>query len=234
VVRYSGYGFAVLSLAAVAAFWPGYLSRPLATIDGTTHVHAAVMAAWCALLVAQPFLVRRGRVRVHRALGKLSYVLAPIIVVTALRLTQLLLQDQPLEALREGARYVYLPVSGALLFGASYALAMRFRRRSALHARFMVGTALSFVDPILSRIMAFDIPAIDARLYQPITFALTDVLLLVLIWRERRSGVVAGNAGAGFPVVLGLFAVAHLLWFTLATSDAWWHFVQRFAALRIA
>src|SRR5262249_7407026 len=46
VLRNSGYGFGLLSIAAVAAFWPSYLSRSFATIDGTTHVHAAVMATW--------------------------------------------------------------------------------------------------------------------------------------------------------------------------------------------
>jgi hypothetical protein len=32
-------------------------------------------------------------------------------------------------------------------------------------------------------------------------------------------------------VLLAVFAVAHLLWFTLATSDAWARLVERFGSL---
>ena len=92
MLRNIGYGFAILSLSAIVAFWPSYLARPFDTIDATTHVHAAAMASWCALLVAQPFLIRGGRTALHRALGKLSYVLAPLVVVAALRLVQVRIQ----------------------------------------------------------------------------------------------------------------------------------------------
>ena len=228
VLRNSGYGFALLSLSAVAAFWPGYLSRSFATIDGTTHVHAAVMASWCALLVAQPFLIRSGKVAWHRALGKLSYAIAPLVVIAALRLTQIRIRALPPEALRDVAHAFYLPVSGTLLFAASYALAIGFRRRPALHARFMVGTALSFIDPVFARIMAFYVEAIPPWLQQPITFGFTDAWLVVAIWRERRRG----HLGAAFPILLALFALAHLLWFTLARSSVWLHIVERVAAQR--
>ena len=56
------------------------------------------------------------------------------------------------------------------------------------------------------------------------------------IWQERRSrrGGAASAASAAFPVLLGVFAVAHLLWFTLATSDAWVRVVARFGSLWFA
>jgi hypothetical protein len=230
VFRNSGYVFAGLSIAAIAAFWPSYLSRPFATIDGTTHVHAAAMASWCALLVAQAFLIRAGKVRWHRAIGKLSYAVAPLIVVAALRLTQVRIQAVPAPELRDAARDFYLPLSATLLFAVSYALAMAFRHRAALHARFMIGTALSFIDPVGARIMIFHVRSIGAPLMQPITFGIIDAWLLFAIWRERR----ASRGRAAFPVLLAVFAVAHLLWFTLATSDAWVRVVERFGSLWLA
>jgi hypothetical protein len=223
-----GYGFAILALAAIAAFWPSYLSRSFGTIDATTHAHAAVMAAWCALLVVQPFLIRGGRTALHRALGKLSYALAPLVVAAALRLTQVRIQALPADAVRDGAAFFYLPLSATALFGVSYALAMVFRRRPALHARFMVGTALSFVDPVLARIVASALPTLDGSLYQPITFAVMDGLLAVGIWRDRAA---TGATRAAFPVLLALFAIVELLWFTLAPSQAWMRLVERFGSL---
>jgi hypothetical protein len=234
VLRNVGYGFGVLTVAAIAAFWPSYLSRPLQQIDGTTHLHAAVMASWCALLVAQALLIRARATAWHRALGKLSYAIAPLVVIVALRLTQIRIRAVPAGALSAAARDFYLPISAALVFGTSYALAMAYRRRPALHARFMVGTALTFIDPVLARILAFHVPAIPFSYQQPITFGLTDAWLLFAIWQERRAGRRPGIAGTAFPALLGMFAVIHALWFTLAPTGAWVQLIAWFGALGLA
>ena len=231
MLRNIGYGFAILSLSAIVAFWPSYLARPFDTIDATTHVHAAAMASWCALLVAQPFLIRGGRTALHRALGKLSYVLAPLVVAAALRLVQVRIQALSADDVRGAARFFYLPLSATALFAVSYALAMAYRRRPALHARFIVGTALSFIDPVLARIIAAHFPAVSDSLYQPITFAVMDGLLAVGIWRDRRT---AGATRAAFPVLLALFAIAQVLWFTLAPSQAWVRVVEHIGSLWLA
>jgi len=78
----------VLSLIGltIAAFWPSYLSRPFAKIDGYTHAHATLGAIWLFLLLAQTFLIRTGKRDAHRALGKLSYLFAPLFFLSGLLL----------------------------------------------------------------------------------------------------------------------------------------------------
>lgn len=81
----SGPWFAGLLLVALVAFWPTYLSR-LGISSGYTHLHAVLATAWLSLLIAQPLLVRRRKLDRHRALGRLSYALAPAVVVSVLLL----------------------------------------------------------------------------------------------------------------------------------------------------
>jgi uncharacterized membrane protein len=57
------------------------------------HLHGFLMLAWMALLIVQGGLIRGGNRALHRALGRVSHVLVPLIVISTLwvlhlRLTQ--------------------------------------------------------------------------------------------------------------------------------------------------
>lgn len=41
------------------------------------------MALWLIMLIAQPFLIKYKKLSWHRVLGKASYVLVPLILITA-------------------------------------------------------------------------------------------------------------------------------------------------------
>ncbi len=117
----SGYVFLALLAACVAAFWPRYLSRAPGTIDAYTHVHALAMLAWVLLLVVQPFLIKYRQRGAHRAIGALSYVVAPAVVVSSVLLAHLRFRSMsPLVFLAE-AHSLYLPLSAAVLFAIAWA-----------------------------------------------------------------------------------------------------------------
>ncbi len=221
----SGLTGLVLLVAALFAFWPRYLAR-LGAADAYTHLHALLMTAWCVLLMAQPLLVRAGRLAWHRALGRSSYVLVPALAGCALLLTHFRMRSVPDDALRVEAANFYLPLSMTALFVAAYVLAIVFRRTPALHARFMFCTSLSAVDPVLGRLLGFYLPPLEVS-YQALTFGVTDLALVALIAAERRQG----RARWALPLVLALYLLAHLLWFTFAPSATWWHMVLWMRAL---
>lgn len=193
--------FAAFFLLALLAFWPSYLSRPGAATP-YTHLHAASAAAWMLLLVAQSWAIGARRVGQHKALGKASYPLAPLVVVSILLLAHARIQLSP-EGYALQTYILYLQISLAALFGLSYGLAIWNRRSVALHSRFMVCTALTLIDPVLIRILFWMGPAPTFN-YQWITFALTDLVLVVLIWLERHN-----RTGRGvFPAMLAVFVLA--------------------------
>lgn len=222
----SGWAFLLLAAAAVPAFWPLYLARPAADVDPYTHAHAAVMAAWCVLLVTQPFLARRARAW-HRAGGVASYVLAPAVLLSALLLAHQRFAAMDAATLdREGAN-LYLPLSAIVLFAPAYGGGVLWRRERAVHARFLVTTAFPLIDPVVGRLMAFYLPPLPGYLwYQVITFGAGDLVLAWLAWRDRHS-----PSGWVFRVMLAWTLLVHAGWFTLAGGDQWLAAARWFARL---
>ena len=92
------------------------------------------------LLVAQPLAIRTRRIALHRTLGRASYVIAPLVVISMV----LLAHSKTHGAAREDLLGAYVPLSLAALFALSWTLGIATRRTMALHARFMVCTCPRF------------------------------------------------------------------------------------------
>jgi uncharacterized membrane protein len=119
------YFIGLLALAS-AGFWPTYLAAPRIEADWHVHLHGLAMFGWMALLIAQAWLVRTRRLAAHRALGRVSYGLVPVIAVSTLLLAHYRMRG----GLNVGLLYFfYVQVSLLAVFVASYALAIANRRR---------------------------------------------------------------------------------------------------------
>lgn len=223
------FGSLTLFVLALPAFWPAYLSKPLAP-DRYTHFHAAVGALWLALLIAQPALIALRRSDVHRAVGRAAFALAPLFVLSAILLAHFRFSRMDTATFAAEAYTLYLPLSAALLFGAAFALAMRFRRVASLHARFMACTALVLVDPVVGRVLAFHVIELAQFWhYQLITFALEAAILAALALSLAR--------GSAARRIFGAFAAAYLsvlgLWFTVPRTALWHDFAGWFRQLQL-
>jgi hypothetical protein len=180
------------------------------------------------MLAAQPMLIRAKRLAWHRLLGAFSYVLAPLIVVSIVLLGHSRIKGLSGEAYAIQTYILYLQVSLTVLFGLSYALAIYKRRTAALHARFMVCTAFTLIDPVVIRLMFWMGSRTPSWNYQWVTFGLTDLVIVALIVLERRS-----RAGRRvFPVMLAVFVLAQIpALFGLTNTALWQAFASWFAAL---
>ena len=216
--------FAGFLLLAFVAFWPTYLSKPTAS-SGYIHFHAATATAWMLLLIVQSWAIGSRRVALHRASGKASYGLAPLVVASVLLLAHDRIRTIEPEAYPIQTYILYLQLSLVALFAASYALAIWNRRSVALHSRFMVCTALTLIDPVLIRIMFWIDPTPEWN-YQWLTFGITDLVLLILIWLERNNR--AGRLV--FPIMLAVFVAAQLPALLGWTDGPAWQAVARWFA----
>ena len=216
--------FAALLLAAIPAFWPSYFFPPKYEVDWHVHVHGFALFAWAVMLIAQPWLIYAGKLRVHRTVGKLSYVLAPLIVAS----TILLARYRMHESTPTFDQLYFLCVQVALMafFAVAYVQAIRWRRSPGVHARYMVCTAVAMIDPILARIL-YNYAGIDIPWLQGVTYLFCDVILLALWLRDERI-----QRGARvFPGMLALFVALQLPTFFLPQTDAWLVFARGFGAL---
>jgi hypothetical protein len=224
----SGPYFIGLLLVTLVAFWPSYLSKSAPASSAYTHFHAFTASVWMLMLIAQPIAIRARRMALHRLLGRLSYAIAPLVLLSMILLAHHRIRIAGAGSYAIQTYVLYLQVLSITLFGLSYALAVYNRHAAAVHARFMVCTALTLIDPVVVRLMFRFAPPDATWNFQWLTYGLTDLVLVALILIERRSR--AGRAV--FPSMLAVFMIAQAPALFGWTKDAWWQsFARWFASL---
>ncbi|HTH51671.1 MAG TPA: hypothetical protein VL501_07045 [Pyrinomonadaceae bacterium] len=215
--------FAGLLLLVLPAFWPTYFAPGLGASSTYAHFHAAMATLWMCLLIAQPLLLTRYRFELHRLLGKVSFIIAPALVLSIVLLANYRIRAVTEDAYPVQTYFLYLQFSLALLFALCYTLAMIYRRRTEIHAAFMICTGLTLIDPVFARIIAATSPALDVY-EQWWTFGLTDLLLVVLIvvtWRNRGAARV-------FTAMLPVFVLFQLPALLKLTEGPFWQAVATY------
>jgi hypothetical protein len=221
--RKSAPWFVLFMLLAIPAFWPSYLYVEKVERDWHVHAHGFSLFAWGVMLIVQPWLISRGNRALHRRIGKFSYVLAPLVVISTILLGSYRLKS---ELGNEQLYFLWVQVALLTLFTLAYVQAMRHRHEPALHARYMVCTALAMFDPIMARIINNHF-GIDYPIMQVLTWLMIDAILLYL-WKrdvERGSGIRV------FPGMLAAFVVMQVPTFFLYKTAAWAGFAKWYAAL---
>lgn len=214
--RSAVYFFVLLALFAVAGFWPSYLSRLGEVREFRVHYHGIATGLWILLLIVQAYLMRSGHRAAHRRTGRISFVLAPLIVFSILTLAHVRLRDSGASPSEELLYFFYVQLMLAVLFALTYGLAIYHRRDPQRHARYMICTALTPIDPIFARLF-YNLLGIDRPLGQYLSFAIIDLILVALIyrdWREQRRSIV-------FPAMLAVFVAAQVPTFFVYLQP-WW------------
>jgi uncharacterized membrane protein len=227
IFRNSVFFLALIPLFAVWGFWVTYFTRPPETYHTWEHIHGFAMFAWCAMLVAQSLLIRGKRRSIHRALGKLSFALAPLVVISTIFLANYKLNVRQLN--NEGLYIFGLQFFIIILFGFFYAMAIARRKQSDVHARWMICTAFTLLDPIFARIIAvnfYHVP-FETGIIQWMTFALIDVIVITLVIKDWKSG----RRRDVFLPAFVLLVLAQVAMLTLWDTTAWHAFASWFAEL---
>lgn len=213
------YWFAGLLVLSFLGFWPSYFSPSASSATFAQHFHAVAMLIWVLMLMVQPWLIRARRRDTHRMVGRVSFVLAPLVVISAFYvvLDNLAKLPQPYPPI--GLSFVWLGLSSALYFAIVYSLAIINRRDMQLHARYMVSTALVFIVPGLGRLLRRigEATGLEFLDFQPALW-FSVAVGVVMILREARKGrvrlpwVLATALWTG--VVLGFYFVPRFEWFS--------------------
>jgi hypothetical protein len=221
----SAYYFIGLLVLAVAGFWKSYFSKLFGDIDNYIHFHAVTMLLWVFMLISQAFLIKYKQFSLHKSIGKFSYALVPALTISLVLLahSQITIHDYGISYNR--LYILFLQLSLLVIFLIAYALAIVNRKSAYHHARYMICTSLTLIDPAVAR-LPLGIPPLPFS-YQILTFALTDIILLLLIYIERRQN----KAREVFPMMLIIFISVQVFNLTLTESAIWDRFALWFAEL---
>ncbi|GAB3100575.1 hypothetical protein [Lysobacter terrae] len=219
--------FLLLLATAIAGFWGSYFTR-LAQNDLVRHVHAATAFAWVLLLIVQAWLMRRRSMALHRRLGRTSLALAPLFVVSGLFMVQHMLAHPSPFAQAFGAQLAFIDLTTLAWFAIAYLLALRHRRETPLHARYMASTALLVLPPALARVLGTHVPGVTSfEMAFHGAYFITELLILVLLLQVRSSARVR----APFAQLLALTVLQQIAFVILPGVPAWTNACAWIAAL---
>ena len=190
----------------------------------TDHIHGGLMMSWLLMLIAQPIFIVTGRIKTHRAIGKLAYIIGPMITIYLFLIAQLGYHkgaDNP-----EIARAVMvLDLRGLFFFTTLYVLALSYRKTTAYHMRFMIGTGLLMIGPGFGRAL---INSFGMSIWDAITY--TDYAAIIITMALLIYDIVKKNPVAPYTIVLIILVIEKLLWH-YRMSGPWQTFAGRFAAM---
>jgi len=140
------------------AFHPTYLQYfpQFQKFSWTHHLHGALMASWMMILIVQPYLIYNNRYKTHRLIGKISYVIAPLVLISMFMITRLsylkTVGEMPFEEVAAIQALNFVTPLNFLLF---YSLAIINKNDVFSHKRYMIATAFTISPAIFSRLMYF-------------------------------------------------------------------------------
>jgi hypothetical protein len=215
--RHLAFFFLALPPLMILGFWIPYLAdipRFEPSITTTVHIHALLLFTWISMLVIQPFLINRGLFAVHRYVGKMSYLIMPLILLFAGAMLQKEYREHLAAGLDSGTalRAEYLSTAQLLLLGAFYGLAVVSvkKRDGAAHMRYMICIALVLLPAGLARVLGYWC-GISQSASQAICLAVIDVALVGLIIFDKRRRL----AALPYLIALASYAAVETGWICL-------------------
>lgn len=215
--------FILFFVCVVTGFWFTYFVKILDMESYRMHLHGVTLLLWCAMLIVQPYLIRTRRYALHKRVGKLSYVLVPLIVLTTLDLFHFRLRDAAMGPV--DLAFVALVVNALIAFLILYGLAIYHRKTPAIHARYMICTVFPMFTPVTDRIINIHFPFLLKYLptigHVPavpvVGFLLADLILVGLCvwdWRSHRRWNV-------FPFALTVLLLYHYSFMNFYKFEFW-------------
>jgi hypothetical protein len=234
-----GYWFLAFIVLAFAGFYTTYFIRIFEPTPAIIHVHFVLMALWLAMLIAQPFLIKYKKLPLHRLLGKASYLLVPLVLITGFILTRNeyyrkveRFSGEALSGLKPYTNDEILQLAAKdpiavfyiAWFGIFYLLAIKNRHKSPKHARYMLATALTLTGPTVDRILGihFGLESIAGISSFIVSFLIIDFILGGLLYLDYKN---KRDTRALWTCLLVYF-VGQLLYFTLPNFEAWAVFMK--------
>lgn len=192
VLRPRFYLFVTLALVAfvVLGFARSYYLRLFTdppNLSTLLHLHAVVFSGWLVLFLVQAGLVAAHRVDWHRRLGIASAVFAAFVFVFGvLSVFETSISNHVSPSGLAPAQFSIIGFTSIGMFGAFIALGVAYRRRPALHRRFMILGFIASISPASGRILRL----LDVQEYRdaliPLIAALFIGACMVHDWRKHR------------------------------------------------
>lgn len=222
-------------------FYQTYFASIFAPRASIIHIHFALMMIWAAMLITQPLLIRHKKLAIHRTIGKASYVVMPLLLITGFLLIRFVyyrdlgtLNQQEgqgastlssTQALQQTADNVRIIIFYLSWLGFFYFRAILNRRTTSVHARYMVAASLTMIGPTVDRILffTFGIEKFFGVIPQEsLSFLIEDLILGGLLIYDYRNS----KRTKTLWTCLLVYIAGQFLYFFVKGKDFWEAFVS--------
>jgi len=221
--------FIVLVLIGVQwGFYHPYTSQFPHFKDATPliHIHGALLMTWMLLLIAQPLLIQSGRANLHRKIGKVSWVLGPLIIIFLFLIGRGgYRRGLGIVPEHDNLTFIVLDMRGFISFAIFWSLAMIYRKTPNTHMRYMIATGILAIGPGVGRGLIY---SVGLNLGDAITIA--DVLDLLIVGFLLGYDVYRKKNYKPFLTVFLVLLIGALLW-QLRDTVLWQSFAKNYARL---
>ena len=215
---YKNLGFYFLSLVlfvAMGFYYPYFSLFPrFESVTTVVHVHAITLMVWVFILIAQPLLIRYKKYKLHRLLGKFTYFLLPLVILSSIGVVR----KQYLEGLEAGKsptlsfETVFTSFSSLITIPIYYGAAIFYilRRNTAMHMRFMICLFLEFIPPTFGRTLGYWLNIRQFYTYNASVLLATLILVFLMIADKKRN-----QNFKPYLVALSLYLVVNVTWYAM-------------------
>ncbi len=219
--------FISIAVISLAGFYNSYISKFLNfdEFSAVIHIHFIAFLCWFALIIIQPILIRKRKFALHRKLGRLSYIVAPIIVFTILILVKIKVQRLMPISETDAVINALIGVMDALAFTIYYVLAMVNKRNIRWHVAFIIAASLIILNPGLSRLLNQMKPGLGllASVLVPFVVAISIIIYEKIKMKRQvfKSPYFIFLMGWTFEIILLI---------TLPNTDLWRNLVVNYVS----
>jgi hypothetical protein len=190
----------LVAAIAIGGFWRSYFAPLLAgtlRTDTLLHLHAGVFMGWVGLLIAQAAFAARGRIDLHRQLGRLGIGWGVLLILVGLWTTGVRVALQAREvSVDTAAAFLVWPLLDMVLFGLLFGAAVALRHRPPWHKRLMIAASVALLVAPVGRLLPAAAPTAgswfmgdSAALHAAVVVAWLAPLLIAAahdLWRHGR------------------------------------------------
>lgn len=190
------------------------------------HFHGTMLMSWFLLLITQPLLIKYNKRSIHRNIGKISYVLAPLVCYSIFLVSRMVyfreIINRPIPSV---LAQLSLDIPTIFIFGLFFALAMINRKDAAVHMRYMIATSLLMIGPGLGRALIL-IGGVPFPIAVTVVLYLSVIVSIIFLINDRRKG----NNYKPF-LTISLVLLFNLLCWTYQNAGWWQSIASSFVKL---
>jgi len=191
------------------------------------HLHGLIFTLWFVLFFIQVRLVARRRVDLHRRLGVLGAVMAPlaacVAIAVAFHVGRRRYLTNPASLTVLSVRPLALDFGSSLTFAVFVAAALYFRRRSDIHKRLMVLASCGLLLPGMGRLLeVIPLHFLHAGgLWEMIGFTEITPVVCILYDTIKHRRLHPGFAWGGLALMSSL-----PLFMVIGSTNVWLNFMK--------